>query len=368
MELVETYSLWDAMNKNGDTITIDPEALKDVQAQKDNEAKKAKSSMYSSKITASAANIKSETTDLRRDAGYNVKYKYQTYDRSTGKSYTTTGFRQFTEEEVNQVTAAFNELQNAGELETAALKESLIQHGSLSQELIDNIDVIAENQAAFAHLAESIETAANANETYAKEILNYAADDTQEEKDELMRIANGDEEIYEQIKNAQAARFATDLTNSEGKTLQEATEDIDVSGVKSNNSLEAVATNASHLDDSVKNDFKDMDDEQTARMYAKYVLDRDDYDELTYEGGSGKGTLKTVDGNEKIIDAGNDEDMRQALARYLKMLNLMLKQMKQVVILMPRWKNWLILVNWAKILLLLYKMVLKMQIFQRYKV
>jgi hypothetical protein len=53
-----------------------------------------------------------------------------------------------------------------------------------------------------------------------------------------------------------------------------------------------------------------MDDEQTARMYAKYILGREDYNDLTYEGGSGKGTLKSVDGTETYIDNANDEDMR----------------------------------------------------------
>jgi hypothetical protein len=62
--------------------------------------------------------------------------------------------------------------------------------------------------------------------------------------------------------------------------------------------------------------FTDMNDEKTAREYAKKILGYSDeeVEAMTYEGGSGKGTLKTVSGD-KIVDGANDDAMRIALAK-----------------------------------------------------
>lgn len=65
-----------------------------------------------------------------------------------------------------------------------------------------------------------------------------------------------------------------------------------------------------------------MNDEDLARLYAREVLGREDWGTLSYEGGTGKGTLK--DGNTAIegMDEKSDEEMRRELYQKAKVEEL----------------------------------------------
>lgn len=311
MELIETYELWGQFQKENGLIVFNDDVLKQIENENQRKVEAAQASVYASKITANAAQLKSDRTDAKRDIGSVVAY--EAYDPN---GYETTYYRQFKDDEMKSVITAFGDLENAVGMSDEALTNYLTNQAGLPDAIKNEIDSIVQNRNEFEKLAESTEQAALANETYAKELMGIAVTNTDEEKNAFLEAANSDEGLSNQMINAAAARFAKDITNDKGQTQTEALEAIDVSDIASNSSLEDVAENS--INEDFKSDFVDMDDEKTARMYAKYILGREDYDELTYEGGNGIGTLKSTDGTETYIDEADDDEMRRALARYIK--------------------------------------------------
>jgi hypothetical protein len=110
MELVETYGLWDQMSKNGDLITFKPGTLENIQKQQEQEINKAQSDIYASKIVTNTTRLKSDRTDLTRKIGNVVGtgiYNYETGQETT---------RQFSDAEIQEITTAFGNLQDAAEM------------------------------------------------------------------------------------------------------------------------------------------------------------------------------------------------------------------------------------------------------------
>lgn len=65
-----------------------------------------------------------------------------------------------------------------------------------------------------------------------------------------------------------------------------------------------------------------MNDEDLARLYAREVLGREDWETLSYDGGSGKGTLKDDNTAIEGMDEKSDEEMRRELYQKAKVEEL----------------------------------------------
>ena len=65
-----------------------------------------------------------------------------------------------------------------------------------------------------------------------------------------------------------------------------------------------------------------MNDEDLARLYAREVLGREDWETLSYDGGSGKGTLKDSNTAIEGMDEKSDEEMRRELYQKAKVEEL----------------------------------------------
>ena len=83
-KLIEEYKLFDKYTIKNGVITIDSDALQEIQDKTNQNLSKVESSMYGAKIASNQANLKSQNTDLRRSIGSVVGTG--TYDADTGKA------------------------------------------------------------------------------------------------------------------------------------------------------------------------------------------------------------------------------------------------------------------------------------------
>lgn len=319
-ELIETYGLygegdWSYGDKG--QIVISDEAQARIQAQADQKAHTAERQMYGAKIYAGQATLKSQTTDLRRDIGYDAKYYY---DENGNKKYGTQtddygnesyySSEQFSNEDLQAVGDAFNSLGEELELlSDEQLKETLLAMDDLPDAVRGNIDAIIENRDELEVLAQSMSETAAAADFYAKQMMENAIEDKYGDKiDKLAttKDASGKEVVNEGRANlitSILANEAQDQSDAMSKELQA----IDVSDATSNNKLND------------KYGYDVENDEDLARTYAEKVLGYTEAEasKLTYDGGWNKGTLKDKSGN-KVLDEYSDDYMREELARVAK--------------------------------------------------
>lgn len=288
-DLIETYGLWNdyTYDSNG-AIKFNDGVLENLQAQADQRERDAESSLYAGKIYLNNANIKSQTTNTRRDIGSVVGIgAYDEY----GNEYK----RQLTNDEIN---SAIGLLKSKDENSEPISDEQLIQE---LQDLIPGLSLSVSGLEDFRNslesLSSSMDEAKEANEYYAKELLKNNLEETRGEQ--ISAIADGNEGLEQQLLETYAAREAQVLEKQD-QALSELT--VDKSKYKNNNAVK------SYTGWNVDND------EALARLYAEKVLGRDDVDELSYKGGTNKGNLQTASGELIFDESMSDDYMRKMLA------------------------------------------------------
>lgn len=336
-QLIETYGLWGQTHydENG-VITFDEGVLEGKQTEYDTRVREAESQLYGAKIASNEANIRSETTDLRRELGNIVTETVQTsvsnttpYAAGTGAYSATSPYaasqqqqqtysRQLTNDEVQQIAKALELAEQkviAGEYDS--LEEALgsvDEWKNLSSAVRSSIDAIIANKDAFAQLTNTMNNADSANDYYAGEIIRNTVE--KQSGAELREMATGtdgkvDEGLYNQLVNA--------ATERERARQAEASEQHE------NGLADQIAGATAYKNVVDTNDLKNFgdgryadvnNDEDLAYRYAKDVLGYTDEELATfdYKSGNGVGTLVDAKGN-KIMDQVNDEYMRQQLAR-----------------------------------------------------
>ena len=319
-ELIETYGLygegdWSYGDKG--QIVISDEAQARIQAQADQKAHTAERQMYGAKIYAGQATLKSQTTDLKRDIGYEAKYYY---DESGNKKYGTTtdaygdetyySSEQFSNEDLQAVGDAFNELgDDLHTLSDEQLKDALLAMDDLPDAVRGNIDAIIENKDELEILAQSMSETAAAADFYAKQMMENAI--KEKYGSDIDKLATVKDASGKEVVNEGRAALITSILANEGQDqtdkMSKELQDIDVSDASSNNKL----------NDNYGYDIEN--DEDLARTYAEKVLGYTEAEasKLNYDGGLNKGTLKDKSGN-TVLEKYSDDYMREELARIAK--------------------------------------------------
>lgn len=292
-DLVETYGLWGQTHKENGLIKFNDGALKDAQRNKDNEVRSAENALYGAKISNNQAQLELNKTNISRKIGY----------LGTGE-FGPEGIEQQAQLTKNDIdilsqaikTAQDQVLSSGGDLKTV-LSDLISKNDDLSNAAKNNIDAILASKESLLDFADSVEQAKLANEDYANRIVR---NDVEEKYgDQFKEQAGEDVVLYNQMLDAQAAR-AKRRRDESNSSLEEQLSSVN----------EKAPNNASI---GVKND------EDLARIYAKEVLgmSQEEVDNLSYKGGTNKGTLKDAAGN-NILNEQNDDYMRQAIANERK--------------------------------------------------
>lgn len=290
-ELIETNKLYNdwSYDENG-VIQIDPNKLKEIQEKKDQASRKTYSNQLGAQIVANETSLNNEATNVGKKS-FGI-YNYGEVVKDAAGIINT-----LVDEEGNLI--------NVNSSLEEQFKEQILTNDDLSQAIKNNANEFVKNIDALEKFAESMRKADEANQYYTDQILSNAVQDkfsgyfdAFEEIDE-----NGNVRDDKTAKRLESTLGAIAARNG-GKEFKEKLENIDVSKVKSTRDLQKY--------DVYKNI---KGDEDLARAYAKEILGKteEEINNLNYEKGNGKGTLKTDDGT-VVLDNKNDEQMRQALA------------------------------------------------------
>ena len=282
-ELIETYGLYkDYYTENG-IIKFNDGVLDRIQEEADARENQAESALYSGKILSNNANLKSERTNTKRDAGSIV------YESDGNGGYA----RQLYDSELDKAI----ELQRSSQDNPISDEEFLKQLQNLIPGLTLSVDGLKDFRTSLNSLVDSIDKATEANEYYAKNIL--ASDIKEKQKDFLDDIAGENTGLREQVTNTFAA--------IEARQLDEQNLNVDKSKYKSNSAL------SKYIGQDIGSD------EDLARLYAVKVMGKDqsEVDRMSYKGGWNKGSLQTADGDEVFTDM-SDNFMRKMIAQEQK--------------------------------------------------
>lgn len=300
-ELIETYGLYDKYTTKNGLITIDEATLQEAQNTANSKTQRAETEMYSAKIAANQASLKSNNTNLRRAIGSTVGTgQYSEY----GSEYT----RQFDKDEIDAVANALNSLEIDVTQSDEALKKELLSRAEIPQTVKDNIDAIVDNKEKLKEYANSIEEATKANKYYTQQITENIVEDKYGTKINQLATET-DEEGNSKVNESRAKQIQSILSQADESTteeMQKALEKIDVSNITSNRKLR-----------NKYSEYKDIDDDEAlAREYAKRILNKSEEEvaKMTYKRGWNKGTLKDETGKNVIEDL-SDDTMRKSLAR-----------------------------------------------------
>lgn len=344
-QLIETYGLWGQTHydENG-VITFDEGVLEGKQTEYDTRVREAESQLYGAKIASNEANIRSETTDLRRELGNIVTETVQTsvsntapYAAGTGAYSVTSPYaasqqqqqtsRQLTNDEVQQIAKALELAEQkviAGEYDSLeAALGSIDEWNNLSSAVKGSIDAIIANKDAFAQLTNTMNNADSANDYYAGEIIRNTVEE--QSGAELREMATGtdgkvDEGLYNQLVNAAVEREKAQQEQYDNGLADQIAGATDYQNVKNTGQLQRFGDGR----------YADVEnDEDLAYRYAKDILGYTDEELATfdYKSGNGVGTLVDKSGN-TVMDKVNDEYMRQQLARQAE-IDAITKQYEQ---------------------------------------
>lgn len=295
-DLIETHGLYDdwSYDKDG-VIQIDPDKLKEIQEGKDQATRKTYSNKLGAQIIANEANLKSEATNLGRDQNADMNYSY--YHDGEDMKAVAGIINTLVDEEGNLI-----DINSSLEDQ---LKEQILASDDLSQAIKSDVDAFIKDIDVLEDFAESMRKAEEANKYYADQILSNTVQeqfsgyfDAFEKIDEDGNVR--DDKTANQLESTLGAIAA----RNDNGNVQAELEKIDVSDVTSTGDLQKYDA------------YKDVEnDEDLARAYARDILGmtEEEVNNLNYDGGWGKGTLKSDDGT-KVLDGKNDEQMRQALA------------------------------------------------------
>ena len=309
-ELIETYGLYNDFTVDTKTglITIDEKALQNKADSLISNSQRLEKELYASKIIANEATSRSAGTDLGRDMGVMATGNY--YTSSDGYSYAemrtaSSGEMEQFAQAIEQVYAQYNEGLDPDEwveLDVATVRQALEEGvDGLPQIIQNNLSNISdEDIQAVMNFRESLNEAAEANRYYGQQIWGAYIEENASAEFKEASFKDGEYKtgLEEGMKNA-AEKYASSLTNSAGKTLDEAISEIDVSSVNSNSDLKDYGIDIEN-------------DEDLGKTYAEQVLGWDT-NSVSYSGGTGEGTIvNSTTGQEMTLD---DNFMRQALAQ-----------------------------------------------------
>ena len=275
-ELIETYRLWDKYEIKDGLIVFDTGAIEEAQKKINDTANNIKILQQSAKIDVESAKKEVEKTDLGRDIG-NVKR-----NGNSGK---------LTDSEIELIT----------NFATEAQKESIKTHKNqdeiLRQKLEENttfysdsIDKIMESSDAFFNLADSITEATKATDYYSNEILK--SKNIQNNSGRVEKIT--DDNVLQDYIYAAEAGYQRQILKNSGKDFTNLT----------------LPNHNSNADLNIDND------KELAKAYAREVLGltEEELGQYIYSGGTGKGTLKNINGT-ILFEDEDDSYMREQIAR-----------------------------------------------------
>ena len=275
-ELIETYRLWDKYEIKDGLIVFDTGAIEEAQKKINDTANNIKVLQQSAKIDVESAKKEVSNTDLSRNIG---KVK----------------------REGNSGTITNGEIELITQFAIEAQKESIKTHKSqdeiLRQKLEKNttfysesIDKIMESSDAFFNLADSITEATKATDYYSNEILK--SKNIQNNSGRVEKIT--DNTVLQDYIYAAEAGYQRQILKNSGKDF-------------TNLTLPAHNNNA---------DLNIDNDKELAKAYAREVLGltEEELGQYIYSGGTGKGTLKNINGT-VLFEDENDSYMREQIAR-----------------------------------------------------
>lgn len=275
-ELIETYRLWDKYEIKDGLIVFDTGAIEEAQKKISDTANNIKILQQSAKIDVESAKKEVSETDLSRNIG-NVKR-----EGNSGK---------ITNGEIELIT------QFAIEAQKESIKTHKNQDDILRQKLEENttfysdsIDKIMESSNAFFNLADSITEATKATDYYSNEILK--SKNIQNNSGRVEKIT--DDTILQDYIYAAEAGYQRQILKNSGKDFTNLT----------------LPNHNSNADLNIDND------KELAKVYAREVLGltEEELEQYIYSGGTGKGTLKNINGT-VLFEDENDSYMREQIAR-----------------------------------------------------
>lgn len=275
-ELIETYRLWDKYEIKDGLIVFDTGAIEEAQKKINDTANSIKVLQQSAKIDVESAKKEVSETDLSRNIG-SVKR-----EGNSGK---------ITNGEIELIT------QFAIEAQKESIKTHKNQDEILRQKLEENttfysdsIDKIMESSDAFFNLADSIIEATKATDYYSNEILK--SKNIQNNSGRVEKITD-DNVLQDYIYAAEAGYQRQILKNSSKDFI-----------------------NLTLPDHNSNADLNIDNDKELAKAYAREVLGltEEELGQYIYSGGTGKGTLKNINGT-VLFEDEDDSYMREQIAR-----------------------------------------------------
>ena len=327
-ELIETYGLWNDYHLEDGVIKFNDGVLEGLQQQANDKANKAENQMYGAKIYANQAQVRSETTNQKRDT---ASFSTGTYTTYQGEQYE--NYRQLTDDETQYIAEVASNLQDAlgGVTPTAEqLQNELIRlsgDGKLGADALQNLSTIVtkDTVGGFISLGDTMSEAAEANLYYAKQLLentvekNYGSDINVLATNKDGETDAGRYESILDIYTNKAAQLEADKNNNiaeqyaavEG-TIKDIVDTGDLNNfLKSQDEKDIKAVLGEDYDGKINND------KELGLIYAS-MLSGNSIDTLTYESGNGVGTVKDSKGN-TIVDGVSDEVMRREIAKQIAM-------------------------------------------------
>lgn len=326
-KLIETYGLYDDYTVESGMIKFNEGVLENIQNQADEKASEVEAQLNVAKTIFNGANIKSQSTDLKRSLGwlydaeatqYNAQmsqYSTQMGQNST-QSVTLPSYRYASNAEIQSFVDVIDGIidkASAGlpdgeeiELDVDTIRQYLNEGVSgLPQIIRDNLSTLSdEDIQAVLDFRNSMIEATEANKYYAEQTMGISIENKYGDLYEKAATKDGktDQGLVESMINA-GTQFAFKNTKVNEKDLDTTLSEIDLSDATSNRSLDNYGYNIE-------------DDKDLALTYAEKVLGWDRAD-VSYEKGTGKGSITNVKEDKSFEDL-DDDFMRQALAQQAK--------------------------------------------------
>ena len=305
VELLETYNLFGKYSIKDGVITIDEDALKELQNAANMKANDAENSSYMAKIIANEKQDISKTTNLGRKIGNVVGTgRYDDYGREIKEK--------FSNDDLLATAKALNKLRESSEAEykTAmssdkAFKEMLLTLDGVPQVVLDNVDAYVENRSAIVEHTQSIYDSEKANRFYTEQMYTNLVENKYGEKiNQMVTDKDGN------VDTTRAAQISNIITKTDDKAVDKMNTDLNNADdklkdkkYKSNNALK-------------KNYGYDIEnDKDLVKTYLKEIkgYTQEELDTFTFDDKWGKATVTDDQGNNILLDK-NDKEMRKALA------------------------------------------------------
>ena len=327
-ELIETYGLWDNYHMEGGQIVIDEEAYKNKQAEYKQQAEQAQAQMYQGEIYSNQAQIRNQTTNLKRKVG--------TFEYQDDNGY---NYRKLSDNETQYIGQVVNELKESlgGVIPTTEqVKQKLTELAeqgdtNLNTELLSGLNdiITSETIPGFISLGKSLDEASAANKYYSKQILGIEVE--KQHSDDVKKMVTDDDNNIDDTKYNQIMDVITEKAfqaeEEKGNTIDKkyAAVESDVKDIDTAKELKKFLVKEENKEAAKKvlgedYDFTRMNDKDLALRYAA-MMSGEDISTLTYTKGNGKGTVKDKEGN-SIIDEVSDEVMRREIAKQVAMQSI----------------------------------------------